>query len=100
MDRPSTVELVVAVHRVAAAEPNQHGFGPARDAQDFMAENEIVGLVQRLKRPFTVFDDFADQGFSDAVGGATYLGAFRHVPFSRQLFFEGVFDDCQEFSQS
>ena len=99
MDRPSTVELVVAVHRVAAAEPNQHGFGPARDAQNFMTENEIVGLVQRLKRPFTVFDDFADQGFSDTVGGATYLGAFRHGCATLQLFFEGVFDVCQEFSQ-
>ena len=39
MNCPTTVELVVTVHRPAAAEANQHGFCTTGHAQDFMAKN-------------------------------------------------------------
>ena len=78
MNRPTTVELVVAVHGPAAAEANQHGFGAAGDAEHFMAENEGIGLLKGRKRPVTVFDDLADERLADTVGCTTDFRPFRH----------------------
>ena len=78
MNRPTSVQLVVAVHGVAAAESDEHGLGTAGDAEHFMAENEGIGLCEGGKGPVTVFDDFANQRLSDFVGGATDLWAFWH----------------------
>jgi len=44
VDGPPSVQLVVAVHAVPAAEPNQHGFGSTGHAQHLMAENEVFGV--------------------------------------------------------
>ena len=44
VDRPSAVELVVAVHGVAAAESDEHRFGPTCHAQHLMAENQRISL--------------------------------------------------------
>jgi len=96
VDRPSAVELVVAVHGVAAAESDEHGFGSACDAQDFMTENQRIGLCEGRKGPLTVLNDLANQRLSDFVGGATDLWALWHDACFSHL----VLKTCLRFRQA
>ena len=93
----------MAVHGVAAAEANEHGFGSAGHAQNFMAENQVIGLCEGWKGPLTLFNDLAHQGFPDFVGGATNFRTFGHTEMT-WLGFEDLFEGqewlIQRFSQS
>ena len=78
VDRPTAVELVVAVHGPPVVQANQHRLAFAGNFNHLLIEQQMGLVAQGWKRPPPVDHGASDQGLADAVGCSADFGSFRH----------------------